>query len=91
MPVRENFISALHADWDQQCLCYQDRHPDKAFSQSLQKYLEITILLLISVPVDAKKVLLPLAINALSTTGVKWHILVQLLCRIQSYIILKYI
>lgn len=53
MPVRENFISALHADWDQQCLCYQDRHPDKEFSQSLQKHLEITVLLLIFVPVDA--------------------------------------
>lgn len=45
--MHENFISALHADWDQQCLCYQDGLLDKAFSQSLQKHLEITVLLLI--------------------------------------------
>lgn len=49
MYVRENVISALHVDWDWQCLCYQDRHPDEAFSQSLKKYLEITVLLLIFV------------------------------------------
>lgn len=42
--MHENFISALHADWDQQCLCYQDRHLDKAFSLSLQEHVEITVL-----------------------------------------------